>query len=124
MLPSTPAAGAPAAQSVREVAQRIRSNVEKIVVGKEDAINLALVALLCHGHVLIEDVPGIGKTTLAKSLAWSIDCEFRRIQFTPDLMPADILGVNVFNMKSGQFEFRRGPVFAQVLLADEVNRAT
>jgi MoxR-like ATPase len=112
------------ADQVRDAAAKIRANVQKVVVGKGEAVDLALVALLCHGHILIEDVPGIGKTTLAKALAWSIDCDFRRIQFTPDLMPADILGVNVYNMKSGQFEFRAGPVFTQVLLADELNRAT
>jgi MoxR-like ATPase len=115
-----PSSGEP----VKDAATRIRANVQRVVVGKSDAVDLALVALLCHGHVLIEDVPGIGKTTLAKALARSTDCEFRRIQFTPDLMPADILGVNVFNMKSGEFEFRPGPVFTQVLLADELNRAT
>jgi MoxR-like ATPase len=118
---TTPPSGG---ESVKDAATRIRANVQRVVVGKGDAVDLALVALLCHGHVLIEDVPGIGKTTLAKALARSIDCEFRRIQFTPDLMPADILGVNVFNMKSGEFEFRPGPVFTQVLLADELNRAT
>ncbi|MBI2964891.1 MAG: MoxR family ATPase [Chloroflexi bacterium] len=112
------------ADQVRDAAAKIRANVQQVVVGKGEAVDLALVALLCHGHILIEDVPGIGKTTLAKALAWSIDCQFRRIQFTPDLMPADILGVNVYNMKSGQFEFRAGPVFTQVLLADELNRAT
>ena len=112
------------AEQVRDGAAKIRANVQQVVVGKGDAVDLALVALLCHGHVLIEDVPGIGKTTLAKALAWSIDCDFRRIQFTPDLMPADILGVNVYNIKSGQFEFRAGPIFTQVLLADELNRAT
>ncbi len=109
---------------LKEGADRLRRNVQNIIVGKDEAINLAVVALLCRGHVLVEDVPGIGKTTLAKALAWSLDCDFRRIQFTPDLMPADVLGVNVFNMRSSEFEFRPGPIFAQVLLADEINRAT
>jgi len=119
-----PAAELGDASAIRVAAERVRSNVQQLIVGKQDAVELALVALLCHGHLLIEDVPGIGKTTMAKALAWSIDCEFRRIQFTPDLMPSDVLGVNVYNMKSGEFEFRPGPVFTQVLLADEVNRAT
>ncbi len=109
---------------LKALADRARANVQKVIVGKDDAINLALVALICRGHVLVEDVPGIGKTTMAKALAWSLDCEFRRIQFTPDLMPGDVLGVNVFNMQTGKFEFRRGPIFSQVLLADEINRAT
>ncbi len=105
-------------------AAKLRENVQLVVVGKDEAIDLALVALLCRGHALIEDVPGIGKTTMAKALAQSLDCEFRRIQFTPDLMPGDILGVNIFNMQSSEFVFRQGPIFSQVLLADEINRAT
>jgi MoxR-like ATPase len=92
-------------------------------VGKEEVVELMLVALLCEGHLLLEDVPGIGKTTLAKSLARSLSCSFRRIQFTPDLLPADITGVSVFNVQSQGFEFRPGPLFAQVVLADEINRA-
>ena len=108
----------------QDLADRLRENVQKAIVGKGEAIDLALVALLCRGHGLIEDVPGIGKTTLAKALAASLDCEFRRIQFTPDLMPGDILGVNIYNMQSQEFEFRAGPIFSQVLLADEINRAT
>jgi len=95
-----------------------------VIVGKDGAINLAIVALLCRGHLLIEDVPGLGKTTLAKALASSLDCDFGRIQFTPDLMPADVLGVSIFNMRDNEFEFRKGPIFTQVLLADEINRAT
>ena len=113
----------PAAQ-VQPLAERVRSNVQRIVVGKGEAIDLALAALLCDGHVLIEDVPGIGKTTLARSLAASLGCSFGRIQFTLDLMPADVLGVNFFNQQTGLFHFRHGPVFSQVLLADEINRAT
>ncbi len=109
---------------VREMASKIRENVQKVIVGKDGPINLALVALLCRGHILVEDVPGIGKTTMAKALAQSLGCGFSRIQCTPDLMPSDVLGVNFFNQKTSEFEFRRGPVFSQVVLADEINRAT
>ncbi len=109
---------------VRDLAARIRENVQRVIVGKDEAINLALVALFCRGHILVEDVPGIGKTTLGKALAASLGCTFRRIQFTPDLMPGDVLGVNYFNQKSSEFEFRAGPIFSQVILADEINRAT
>ncbi|MBM3944602.1 MAG: MoxR family ATPase, partial [SAR202 cluster bacterium] len=96
----------------------------RVIVGKDAAIDLAVMALLCRGHVLVEDVPGIGKTTLAKALAQSLGCTFKRIQFTPDLTPTDVLGVNFYNQKTGDFEFRPGPIFAQVVLADEINRAT
>ncbi len=113
-----------AAMEVQQLAGRIRENVQRVIVGKSEAINLALVALLCRGHVLIQDAPGIGKTTLAKALAQSLQCSFNRIQFTPDLMPTDVLGVNYFNQRSGDFEFRAGPIFSQLLLADEINRAT
>ena len=109
---------------VQEMASRIRESVQQVIVGKDDVINLAVIALLCRGHILVEDVPGIGKTTLAKALAQSLGCTFSRIQFTPDLMPLDILGVNFFNQKTGDFEFRSGPIFSQILLADEINRAT
>ena len=109
---------------IEETATRLRESVQRVIVGKDEAINLALIALLCRGHVLVEDVPGIGKTTMAKALAQSIDCTFKRIQFTPDLMPSDVLGVNYYNQKSGDFEFRAGPVFSQIVLADEINRAT
>ncbi len=102
----------------------IRGNVEKVVVGKRAEVELALIALMCEGHVLIEDVPGVGKTMLAKSLARSIGCGFKRIQFTPDLLPSDVTGVSIFNQKSGEFEFRPGPILAQIVLADEINRAT
>ena len=110
--------------NVRDLAERVRENVQRVIVGKSASIDLAVIALLCRGHVLIEDVPGTGKTTLTKALAASLNCDFHRIQFTPDLVPADVLGINYFNMRSGEFEFRPGPVFSQVLLADEINRAT
>jgi MoxR-like ATPase len=108
----------------RRALQAVRSNVERVVVGKRGEIELALVALASQGHLLIEDVPGVGKTVLAKALARSISCSFKRIQFTPDLLPSDVTGVSIFNQKSAQFEFRPGPIVAQVVLADEINRAT
>ena len=111
-------------ERLRDVAARLRESVQRVIVGKDEAIDLALVALLCRGHVLLEDVPGIGKTTMAKSLAESLACDFKRIQFTPDLMPGDVLGVNILNMQTGEFDFRPGPIFTQILLADEINRAT
>ncbi len=109
---------------IAEVARRLRENVQKVIVGKDEAINLALVAVLCEGHVLLEDVPGIGKTTLARTLAASLGCSFRRIQFTPDLLPSDVTGLNWFNQKLQEFEYRPGPIVSQVVLADEINRAT
>ncbi len=102
----------------------IESNVEKVVQGKHREIRLALVALVAEGHLLIEDVPGVGKTMLAKAIARSIDCSFRRIQFTPDLLPTDITGVNVFNQERGDFEFKPGAIFANIVLGDEINRAS
>jgi MoxR-like ATPase len=109
---------------LRSVAETIIANVERVIVGKRTEIEQALVALLCQGHVLIEDVPGVGKTMLAKSLSKSVGCTFKRIQFTPDLLPSDVTGVTIYNQKSGEFEFRNGPVMAQIVLADEINRAT
>src|SRR5437588_1501244 len=109
---------------VTRVADAVLANVGRAIVNKEDEVRLCLVTLLCQGHLLIEDVPGVGKTMLAKALARSMDCSFRRIQFTPDLLPSDVTGVSAFNQKTSDFEFRPGPVFAQILLADEINRAT
>ncbi len=109
---------------IAETIQRVRENIQQVIVGKSEQINLALVAVLCDGHLLIEDVPGIGKTTLAKALAASLGCTFRRIQFTPDLLPSDVTGINYYNQKQQEFEYRAGPLFAQVILADEINRAT
>lgn len=112
------------ASAIASVAARMQASVEHVIVGKSDVVRLALVALLCEGHILLEDVPGIGKTTLAKALARSLGCSFRRIQFTPDLMPSDITGIQYYNQKAGEFVFREGPLIAQVVLADEINRAT
>jgi MoxR-like ATPase len=109
---------------VKNFGTRVKDNVEKVVVGKGDVVELAIVALLCEGHVLIEDIPGIGKTVLAKSIARSIGCSFRRIQCTPDLLPSDITGTYIFNQKTADFEFRPGPIMAQIVLTDEINRAT
>ena len=108
----------------RTIAERLLENVERVIIGKREAVRLALIALMCQGHVLIEDVPGVGKTILARSLAVSTGCSFRRIQFTPDLLPTDVTGVSIYNQKTGDFEFRPGPIMAQVVLADEINRAT
>jgi len=109
---------------VTAVLRALQDNVERVVVGKHGEVESALIALACEGHVLIEDVPGVGKTVLAKALARSIGCSFKRLQFTPDLLPSDVTGVSIFNQKSGEFEFRPGPVIAQIVLADEINRAT
>lgn len=114
-------------QSVQELAtavQRVVSNVEKVIVGKADPVAFSLIAVICRGHILIEDVPGVGKTVLTKAIARSIGCTFKRIQFTPDLLPSDVTGLSIYNQKTGNFEFRPGPVMAQIVLADEINRAT
>ena len=109
---------------VQAVAQKIVDNVEQVIVGKHDSVQSTVIALLCEGHLLIEDVPGTGKTMLAKSVAKSLGCNFRRIQFTPDMLPSDVTGISVFNQKTREFEFRPGPVMAQIVLTDEINRAT
>src|SRR5687767_16041229 len=111
-------------REVMAFAERVVDNVERVIVGKRREVELTLVALLCGGHVLIEDVPGVGKTVLAKSIAGSLGCHFKRIQFTPDLLPSDITGVSVYNQRSGAFEYRPGPLVANLVLADEINRAT
>src|SRR5438105_11257446 len=110
--------------SVESVAERLARNVERVLVGKRGVVELAIVALLCEGHLLIDDVPGIGKTTLARALAHSIGGTFRRLQCTPDLLPSDVTGVSWLAQRSTEFVFREGPIFANVLLADEINRAT
>jgi MoxR-like ATPase len=111
-------------ETAQQMAEKIVQNVEKVMVGKTEVVRLAVIALISQGHLLIEDAPGVGKTMLARSLAKSIHCSFKRIQFAPDMLPGDITGVSVFNQKLGDFEFRPGPVMAQVVLADEINRAT
>ena len=110
--------------TARELAQKIIENIEKVIVGKSRAVELGVIALMCEGHALIEDVPGVGKTMLARSIARSVGATFKRIQFTPDLLPTDVTGVSIYNQQTGEFEFREGPIIAQMVLADEVNRAT
>lgn len=102
------------------IANQVLDEIETVIVGKREMTRLVLAAVLCNGHILIEDVPGVGKTTLAKTLARTLGCTFKRIQFTPDLLPADITGTSIYNQKTGEFEFRRGPIFAQFVLADEI----
>ncbi len=109
---------------IKAFAERVIENLEKVIVGKRQSIELIVIGLLCQGHVLIEDVPGVGKTMLARSLARSLDCEFNRIQFTPDMLPSDVTGVSIYNQQKNKFEFRPGPVIGQIILADEINRAT
>ena len=111
-------------QSISDAARRVMENVERVIVGKHEAVRLALIAVLCRGHILIEDVPGVGKTVLTKSIARSIGCTFKRIQFTPDLLPSDITGISMFNQGTREFEYRPGPIVSQFVLADEINRAT
>src|SRR6516162_187159 len=112
------------APDVAGVAGRIIGNIEKVIIGKRPQISLAVAAYLCEGHILLEDVPGVAKTMLARALARSVGCTFKRVQCTPDLLPTDVTGVSVFNQKTTEFEFRPGPIFAQTVLADEINRAT
>src|SRR5262252_475654 len=111
-------------RELSETANGVIANVERVIVGKQEAVRLTLIAVLCGGHVLIEDVPGVGKTVLAKAIARSIGCTFKRIQFTPDLLPSDVTGISIYNQQTREFEFRPGPVIAQIVLADEINRAT
>ncbi len=110
--------------SIQAFGERLTQNLERVIVGKRSSIDLIVIGLLCHGHVLIEDVPGVGKTMLARSLARSLDCTFNRIQFTPDMLPSDVTGVSIYNQQKKVFEFRPGPVIGQIILADEINRAT
>jgi MoxR-like ATPase len=125
-MSATPLAGPSAGADAPPAAllDRLMRNIEQVVLGKPEAIRLAVVALLAEGHILVEDVPGVGKTLLARAMAASIDCTFRRIQFTPDLLPSDILGSSVYNAATGEFVFKAGPIFANVILADEINRTT
>lgn len=109
---------------VQSIGDRLLKNVQQVIVGKQSEIELTLLALLCEGHLLIEDVPGVGKTMLARAIARSVGCSFRRIQFTPDMLPSDVTGVSIFNQKTMEFEFRPGPIMAQIVLTDEINRAT
>lgn len=113
-----------AVEKVQQFADRLLANLEKVIVGKRQTLELVVIGLLCQGHLLIDDVPGVGKTILARSLAKSLGCAFSRIQFTPDMLPSDVTGVSIFNQVTRQFEFRPGPIVAQVVLADEINRAT
>ncbi len=110
--------------SYNKTIKNIKDNVSKVILGKNEIIDLLLTSLICSGHILLEDVPGTGKTTIAKALSKSISCDFRRIQFTPDLLPSDLTGINFYNQKKGEFEFKKGPLFTNILLADEINRAT
>ncbi|MBR2461030.1 MAG: AAA family ATPase, partial [Clostridia bacterium] len=112
------------ANSIYPIYEKIKGNIQKVIVGKSDVIDLLLISMFCRGHMLLEDVPGTGKTMLVKSLAASVDCSSSRVQFTPDLLPSDITGINFFNMKTSEFEFIKGPIFANLIIADEINRAT
>src|SRR5258708_2060554 len=110
--------------SVQVVADRIIENVNHVILGKKTEIRMTVIGLLCQGHILLEDVPGVGKTMMAKALAKSVGCSFSRLQFTSDMLPSDVTGVSVFNQQNREFEFRPGPIFAQIVLTDEINRAT
>ncbi len=116
--------GQQSATPVQDIAERIASSVSEVIMGKGNEIRLTILGLFCRGHILLEDIPGVGKTMMAKSLARAIGCTFNRIQFTPDMLPSDITGVSIFNPKTREFEFRPGPIMAQIVLADEINRAT
>jgi len=109
---------------IKAFGERLIENLEQVIIGKRESIELIVIGLLCQGHILIEDVPGVGKTMLARSLARSLDCSFNRIQFTPDMLPSDVTGVTIYNQHKGKFEFRAGPIIGQIILADEINRAT
>ena len=109
---------------IKEFGENLVENLEQVIVGKRQSLELVVIGLLCQGHILIEDVPGVGKTMLARSLAKSLDCKFSRIQFTPDMLPSDVTGVSIYNQQKSEFEFRAGPIMGQIVLADEVNRAT
>jgi MoxR-like ATPase len=109
---------------VQDLGNKLKDNLGKVIIGKDDSISLTIIAFLCQGHILIEDVPGVGKTMLARSLAKSLGCNFKRIQFTPDMLPSDVTGVSIYNQNTREFEFRPGPLMAQIVLADEINRAT
>src|SRR3972149_10520167 len=109
---------------MNEIITRLKANIESVILGKSAEVEFALAALLARGHILIDDIPGVGKTTLAQCIARSINCEFRRIQFTSDLLPSDVIGVSIYNQKSGEFDFKPGPIFANIVLADEINRTT
>ncbi|WP_425446140.1 AAA family ATPase [Dethiothermospora halolimnae] len=111
-------------KNIQNISEDIKKNIQRVIVGKDNVIDLMITSMICSGHVLLEDVPGLGKTMLAKALAKSVDSSFKRIQFTPDLLPADLTGVNFYNQKTGDFQFRQGPIMSQIVLADEINRAT
>jgi len=111
-------------EDIKSFGERLINNLEKVIVGKRDTLELIVVGLLCQGHILIEDVPGVGKTMMARSLACSLACSFSRIQFTPDMLPSDVTGVSIYNQQKNKFEFRAGPIIGQIILADEINRAT
>ncbi|MCY3866545.1 MAG: MoxR family ATPase [Chloroflexi bacterium] len=113
-----------AAETVKEITERIANSVGQVILGKNNEVRLTILGMLCRGHILLEDIPGVGKTMMAKSLARAVGCTFNRIQFTPDMLPSDITGVSIFNPKTREFEFRPGPIMAQIVLADEINRAT